>query len=308
MSEETNEHRCGYVAIIGRPNVGKSTLLNRVLGQKISIVSRKPQTTRNRILGLYNRDDAQVVFLDTPGIHEAQSPINRRMVDAAVDALSEVDLVIFMIDVAGSAALPERNRLVLDALEKRDLPVVAVLNKIDRVKRPDLLPLLAAWDQAGTWEAIVPVSAEKGDGVGDLLREIVGRLPESPPFFPKDQLTDVSERFIVSELVREKVFRLTGQEIPYATAVEVEEFEEVEGKDLVRIMARIWVERDTQKAMVIGRGGRKLKEIGTAARLDIERLLGCRVYLQLTVGTKSKWTHDRSLLQRLGNFRGGAGE
>jgi len=306
MTEPSPQHRCGYVAIVGRPNVGKSTLLNGILGQKISIVSRKPQTTRNRILGLYSRNDAQVVFVDTPGIHEAHTPINRRMVDAAMDALGEVDLVVFMVDVSGGKATPEANELALDALKRRTLPVVLVLNKIDRIPRPKLLPLLSQWSEAGSWETIVPVSAQTGDGVGDLLRELVGRLPESPPFFPKDQLTDVSERFIVSELVREKVFRLTGQEIPYATAVEIEEFEEVEGKDLVRIMARIWVERDSQKAMVIGRGGRKLKEIGTAARHDIERLLGCRVYLQLTVGTKSRWTHDRNLLQRLGNFGEGS--
>jgi GTP-binding protein Era len=302
MSQSPPPHRCGYVAIVGRPNVGKSTLLNRILGQKISIVSRKPQTTRNRILGLYNQDDAQVVFLDTPGIHEAHSAINKRMVDAALDAVNEVDLVLLMVDVASGSALPERNQLVLDALARREVPVLAVLNKVDAVDKPSVLPLLAAWSEAGAWQALVPLSAKTGDGVESLLAEIVRRLPESPAFFPKDQLTDVSERFIVSEMIREKVFRLTGQEIPYATAVEVEEFEEKPDRELVRIMARIWVERETQKGMVIGKQGRKLKEIGTAARKDIERLLGCRVYLQLTVGTKSGWTQHRQLLQRLGNF------
>jgi GTP-binding protein Era len=297
MSQSPPPHRCGYVAIVGRPNVGKSTLLNRILGQKISIVSRKPQTTRNRILGLYNQDDAQVVFLDTPGIHEAHSAINKRMVDAALDAVNEVDLVLLMVDVASGSALPERNQLVLDALARREVPVLAVLNKVDAVDKPSVLPLLAAWSEAGAWQALVPLSAKTGDGVESLLAEIVRRLPESPAFFPKDQLTDVSERFIVSEMIREKVFRLTGQEIPYATAVEVEEFEEKPDRELVRIMARIWVERETQKGMVIGKQGRKLKEIGTAARKDIERL-----YLQLTVGTKSGWTQHRQLLQRLGNF------
>ncbi len=302
MSDSPNEHRCGYVAIVGRPNVGKSTLLNRVLGQKISIVSRKPQTTRNRILGLHNEEDAQVVFLDTPGIHEAQSAINRRMVDAATDALEDVDLVVLMIDVSGGAAHPDRNRLVLEAMAKKKHRVIAVLNKVDKVSKPSLLPLIGAWAEAGEWEALIPISAQKGKGVASLVKEVVKRLPASPAFFPKDQLTDVSERFIVSEMIREKVFRLTGQEIPYATAVEIEEFEEVEQKNLVRIMARIWVERETQKGMVIGKQGRKLKEIGTAARGDIERLLGSRVYLHLTVGTKSGWTQHRQLLQKLGNF------
>ena len=298
-----SEHRCGYVAIIGRPNVGKSTLLNQALGAKISIVSKKPQTTRNRILGLYSRDDAQVVFLDTPGIHDPdKKPINRRMVDAAVAALDDVDLVLLMIDVSGRNRVPEANATVLDALAKHELPVLLVLNKIDTIERPELLPLIQQWSEAGSWEAIVPIVARSGDGVGELLRSVVERLPESPAFFPKDQLTDVSVRFLVSELIREKVFRLTGQEIPYVTAVEIEEWEERKGGELVRIMARIWVERDGQKAIVIGKGGSKLKEIGTAARIDAERLLGQQVYLQLTVGTKARWTHDRALLSRLGNF------
>lgn len=298
-----SEHRCGYVAIIGRPNVGKSTLLNQALGAKISIVSKKPQTTRNRILGLYSRDDAQVVFLDTPGIHDPdKKPINRRMVDAAVAALDDVDLVLLMIDVSGRNRDPEANATVLDALAKHELPVLLVLNKIDTIERPELLPLIQQWSEAGSWEAIVPIVARSGDGVGELLRSVVERLPESPAFFPKDQLTDVSVRFLVSELIREKVFRLTGQEIPYVTAVEIEEWEERKDGELVRVMARIWVERDGQKAIVIGKGGSKLKEIGTAARIDAERLLGQQVYLQLTVGTKARWTHDRALLSRLGNF------
>ena len=295
-------HRCGYVAIVGRPNVGKSTLLNRALGQKLSIVSRKPQTTRNRILGLYNREDAQLVFLDTPGIHEANTPINRRMVDAATNALSEVDLVLFLVDVS-SASDPSRHQQVLAALQKHDGEVLLVLNKIDLVDKRDLLPMIAAWSEAGTWAGIVPVSAQKGDGVEHLLDEVIARLPEGPPLFDKEQLTDVSERFVVAELIREKVFRLTGQEVPYAVAVEIEEFEEKPGRDLVRIMARVWVEREGQKGILIGKKGSKLKEIGTAARLDIERLLGCRVFLQLTIGVKENWTTNRRLLTRLGKFR-----
>lgn len=295
-------HRCGYVAIVGRPNVGKSTLLNRTLGQKLSIVSRKPQTTRNRILGLYNRDDAQVVFLDTPGIHEANTPINRRMVDAATHALSEVDLVLLLVD-SSVASDASRHHQVLTALAKHDGPVLLVLNKIDLVDKRDLLPAIAAWSEAGEWAGIVPVSAQTGDGVEHLLDEIIARLPEGPPLFDKEQLTDVSERFVVSELIREKVFRLTGQEVPYAAAVEIEEFEEKPGGQLVRIMARVWVEREGQKGILIGKKGSKLKEIGTAARLDIERLLGCRVFLQLTIGVKEGWTTNHRLLTRLGKFR-----
>lgn len=295
-------HRCGYVAIIGRPNVGKSTLLNRALGQKLSIVSRKPQTTRNRILGLVNTDDAQIVFLDTPGIHDANTPINRRMVDAAVGALDEVDLALLLVD-ASKARDASRHGQVLDALKKHEGPVLLVLNKVDLVNKPDLLPIIAAWSGAGEWAGIVPVSAQTGDGVDGLMTEVIARLPESPPFFDKEQLTDVSERFVVSELIREKVFRLTGQEVPYAAAVEIEEFEEKPSKDLVRIMARVWVEREGQKGILIGKQGSKLKEIGIAARRDIERLLGCRVYLQLTVGVKQGWTTDRRLLNRLGHFR-----
>ena len=294
-------HRCGYVAIIGRPNVGKSTLLNQALGQKLSIVSSKPQTTRNRILGLANTDHAQIVFLDTPGIHDANTAINRRMVDAAVAALGDVDLALLLVD-ASRARDASRHQQVLRALGKQTGPVLLVLNKIDLIDKRDLLPIIAAWSGAGEWVGIVPISAETGDGVPQLLAEIVERLPEAPPFFDKEQITDVSERFIVSELIREKVFRLTGQEVPYAAAVEIEEFEEKPSKNLVRIMARVWVEREGQKGIVIGKQGSKLKEIGISARRDIERLLGCRVFLQLTVGVKEGWTTDRRLLHRLGNF------
>jgi len=194
-------HRSGYVAIVGRPNVGKSTLLNSLLGSKVSIVSRRPQTTRNRVLGIYSRDDVQALFLDTPGIHEARGMLNRRMVDEAVSALGDVDLVLFMID-PNRERDPKEDSLVLRKLQGRGVPTVLVPNKIDTLSKAQLLPLMAAWAEAHEFEAIVPISAKTGDGVGDLLREVVDRLPEGPPWFPKDQITDVTERFVVGELVR----------------------------------------------------------------------------------------------------------
>jgi len=296
-------HRSGYVAIAGRPNVGKSTLLNQILGTKVSIVSRRPQTTRNRVLGIYNRDDVQALFLDTPGIHEASGVLNRRMVDEAVNALKDVDMVLFLIDPRRERD-PERDRLVLDKLKAGGLPVVLVPNKIDELPKAELLPLIATWAEAHDFAAIVPISALNGDGVGDLLREVVGRLEEGPAWFPKDQITDATERFVVSELIRESAFQYLDQELPYALAVEIEEFEE--GDKLVKIMARIWVERESQKPIVIGRGGTMLKRIGTTARLEIEKLLGTKVFVKITVGVDPRWTRHRGRVERLGNFGGGS--
>jgi GTP-binding protein Era len=294
-------HRSGYVAIVGRPNVGKSTLLNEILGTKVSIVSKRPQTTRNRVLGIYNRDDVQALFLDTPGIHEARGVLNRRMVDEAVGALKDVDLVIFMIDPRREQD-PDADRLVLDRLEARGLPVLLVPNKIDTIPKEKLLPLIATWAKAHPFAAIVPISALKGDGVGQLLREVVSRLGEGPPWFPKDQITDATERFVVGELIREAAFRYLDQELPYALAVEIEEFED--GDKIVRVMARIWVERESQKPIVIGRKGSMLKRIGTTARLEVESLLGTKVFLKITVGVDPRWTRHRRSVERLGNFRG----
>ncbi|MEE2829441.1 MAG: GTPase Era [Myxococcota bacterium] len=295
---EPRVHRSGYVAIVGRPNVGKSTLLNDLLGEKISIVSRRPQTTRNRVMGIYNREDAQVVFLDTPGIHQARKLLNKRMVDAALAALEEVDLVLFMIEAARDQD-PEGVRALLETICSKKVPVLLVPNKIDLVSREALLPLMAAWSEVAELHSIVPISARNGDGTGQLIKEITRLLPEGPAYFPKDQLTDATERFVVSELIREQVFRYLDKELPYATAVEIEEFQE--GKT-VRILARIWVERDSQKGIVIGKGGSMLKRIGTSARLGIERLLQNPVYLKITVGVKRDWTARRQSVEQLGNF------
>ena len=298
---ESEVHRSGYVAIIGRPNVGKSTLLNDLLGEKISIVSRRPQTTRNRVAGIYNRSDAQVVFLDTPGIHDAHKMLNKRMVDTAIAALDDVDLVLFLIE-AGRDTTPESDLPLLRRVFAGGKPVILAPNKIDMLPKEELLPLLEAWSDALNFADIVPISAKKGDGVGGLISTIVNRLPEGPAYFPKDQLTDVTERFVVAELIREQVFRYLDKEIPYATAVEIEEFQE---GGRVRILARIWVERDSQKGIVIGKGGSMLKRIGTSARIEIEKLLQTKVYLKTTVGVKRDWTSKKQSVERLGNFHEG---
>jgi len=295
-------HRSGYVAIVGRPNVGKSTLLNHILGQKVSIISRRPQTTRNRVTGLYNRDDVQVVFLDTPGIHDARGLLNRRMVDEAIGTLDDVDLVLFMIDPKRESD-PARDTGLIARIQQAGTPVVLVPNKIDTLRKEELLPLIGAWAEAGDFQAIVPISAATGSGVGDLLRETVDRLPEGPAWFPKDQITDATERFVVSELIREQAFHLLDKELPYALAVEIEEF--VEDEDIVRILARLWVERDSQKGIVIGKRGAMVKRIGTSARLQIERLVQTRVFLKLTVGVDPGWTRRQHAVERLGQFRSG---
>lgn len=307
-------HRSGFCAIIGRPNVGKSTLLNRLLGEKISIVSHKPQTTRNRVLGILNRPDAQIAFLDTPGIHRARGGLNKFMVDQALGALTEVDCVLFLIEpgLARDPAAPagvraeigEVNQFIVDKLRASGKQVVLGINKIDTVPRHELLPVMDAWKDALPFAAIYPFSALEGDGVQGLADLVASQLPEGPPLFPPDMYTDAAERFLVSEFVREQILRCTRQEVPYSTAVVVESFDESErereGRGLVRIFARIYVERDSQKAIVIGRRGEMLKRIGTSARLEIERLLGCKVFLALEVTVEPRWSERTDALRRLG--------
>lgn len=309
----TPHHRSGYVALIGRPNVGKSTLLNALLGQKLSIVSARPQTTRNRVLGIWNDASTQIVFLDTPGIHEPHSLLNRKMVDAAVATLKDVDLVVWLLD-ARKEVDPSRAGQVIDALGRAKVPVLLAPNKIDGLDKAQVLPLIAAWSTKPEgeghivppdFESVIPISALKGDGVDHLISEICARLPESPPFFPKDQLTDRSERFVVSEIVREKLFHYLDRELPYSAAVEIEEFDDDTATGgMVRILGRIWVERGGQKAIVIGKGGSMIKRVGTASRMDVERLLGCKVFLKLTVGVKEDWTTRRHQVDDLGKFGG----
>lgn len=311
MRNET-PHRAGFCAIVGRPNVGKSTLLNRVLGEKLAITSPKPQTTRNRILGVLTRTGVQFAFFDTPGIHQAKGSLNRYMVDQALDVLHEVDVVLYLIEpglkLDSSAPsgfqveIGDANRLILQKLRGANRPVILAINKVDTVPKGELLPLMEAWSAELPGAAIYPVSALKGDGTDGLLELVAERLPEGPPLFPEDTLTDAAERFLVAELIREQVIRSTRQEVPYSTAVVVEDFNESErdGRGLVRIFARIYVERDSQKAILIGKKGAMLKAVGTAARLEIERLLGCRVFLSLQVAVEPKWSDRPDALRRLG--------
>ncbi len=290
--------RSGFIAILGAPNAGKSTLLNRMLGEKIAITSRKPQTTRNRILGVVHRAKAQLVFIDTPGVHQSKTPLNVRIVDAALAALADVDLVLILADAAQPN--PAAENYLLKRLEASGKPLLLALNKIDLIPKDELLTQMAAWSARRPFEAILTISALRGLAIESLLDAMQTRLPEGPPFFPEDTLTDVPERFIVAELIREKVFRLTGEEIPYASAVTVEAFKEERRSKTIRIHASIHVERGSQKGIIIGKGGRKLKEIGQAARADIERLLAARVYLELFVRVQKNWSRDTRALRKFG--------
>lgn len=291
--------KSGYVAILGRPNVGKSTLLNRVLGEKISIVSEKPQTTRNRIVGIVNPPGAQVVFLDTPGIHKGRDTFNKWMVDQALSTLSEVDIAALVVD-AGETPGPGDKR-VAEAIVQSKRPAVLVVNKMDAVPAPLREAKIASYKFLLPDAAVFAISAINGAGVDGLLEALVARLPEGPAYFPDDQLTDVPERFVAAEIVREKVFLRTQEEIPYAVAVVTDEFEEGEP---IRIECTLYVERDSQKGMLIGKGGQMLKTIGTEARLELERFLAAKVMLKLWVKVRKDWSRDKNALAEFG-YRGG---
>jgi len=290
-------HRCGYIAIVGRPNVGKSTLLNRMLGQKISITSRKPQTTRHRILGIKTTPEVQFVFTDTPGLHRgSRHLVNRIMNRAAAGALEEADVILMVTDCT---RWTEEDDYVVDLLKSVRAQVVMALNKVDKVKDKDLLlPQIAAARDKHAFADIVPVSATTGLQLAELEQAIARYLPEAPPFFPEEQVTDRSERFLAAELIREKLMRHLGKEVPYSTTVEIESFEEEEG--LTRVNAVIWVEREAQKAIVIGKDGRMLKRIGQEARVDMEHMLGTKVFLQTWVKVKEQWSDDERALRGFG--------
>ncbi len=290
--------RSGFVSIIGRPNVGKSTLLNRILGEKIVITSDKPQTTRNRIKGIHNTPGAQIVFIDTPGIHRAKSLLNRYMVDEALASLREVDVILFLVEADQPAGSQET--LVLEVLGGAAAPVILVLNKIDLVPKESLLERIAGYASLYPFKEIVPVSALSGDGVERLVACVEGYLPEGPVYFPDDILTDLPERFLVAEIIREKVFRLTRDEVPYAVAVEVESFKERPDGSLISITAAINVERDSQKGIIIGKKGAMLKKIGMEARREIEQLLDAKVFLELFVRVRKEWSENPRLLKELG--------
>lgn len=298
MDTPQEQTKCGIVALIGPPNVGKSTLLNSLLGQKISIVSPKPQTTRNRVAGIVNGPDHQIVLLDTPGLHQARTPLNREMVRIALESLADVDAIVFMVDV--TMPLPEQTGSPVDCLHGVRQPVLLLLNKIDLIGKDKLLPLIAAYSRIHPFHAILPVSALKADGTALVIEKLRDLLPAGPRLYPEDIPTDVSERFIVGEMIREKIFLLTGQEIPYATAVTIESFKEDPEKGLVTIHATIHVEKSSQKGIVIGKGGSKLRQIGQAAREEMEKLLDQRVLLKLWVKVKKDWTSNPGFLRELG--------
>ena len=295
---DNNVFTSGFVAILWAPNVGKSTLLNRLLGQKISITSKKPQTTRNRILGILHRESAQIVFLDTPGVHRAKQPLNVRIVDVALSVLDDVDLILLVVDA--SSPDPESEAMLIRALKNTRSKVVLALNKVDLVEKPLLLSQIASWQEARAFEAIVPISAKHGTQVDTLTAAMTAALPEGPPLYPEDAVTDMPERFIAAEMIREKTFRLTGQEIPYAVAVTVDRFEEKKNGALISIDATIHVERDSQKGIIIGKKGSKLKQIGAAARQEIERMTGTKVFLKLFVRVQKNWSRDTKALRRFG--------
>jgi len=283
--------RSGYVGLIGPPNVGKSTLINQILKEKISITAPRPQTTRNRVLGILTGAEAQIIFVDTPGIIRADDEFNKILVDAALATLNEVDVVCFLVDAL--KACREEMGVVLDSLKYLKTPIILAINKTDLVRdKRDLLPLINEYSQTLSFHAIVPISALTGDGVDHLLGEIGQLLPEGPRYFPEEQLTDQPERFLVAELIREKVFRLLSREVPYAVAVTVEKFTERPEQERIDIEATIHVERDSQKGIIIGKQGRMLKEIGKQARRDVEALLGCHVFLGLFVRVQKNWRKD----------------
>lgn len=288
--------KSGFIAILGAPNVGKSTLLNRLLGQKLSITSKKPQTTRNRILGILHRPAAQLVFLDTPGVHRASKALNVRIVEAALSVLADVDLVLLVSDASTPDA--EAEQILLKRLTSEKKPVILALNKIDRVAKPALLDRLERWSREFDFQALIPISAKHGTQVDALVAAMEQALPSGPPLFPSDHLTDRPVRFVAAELIREKAFRLTGAELPYAIAVTVDTFTET--PKLVAIQATLHVERNSQKGILIGQKGSKLKAIGEQARLDIERLVGCKVFLKLFVRVQKNWSRDTKALQRFG--------
>jgi GTP-binding protein Era len=302
MPSKTNEeekkgitHRAGFVAIVGRPNAGKSTLLNRLVGQKIAIVTSKPQTTRNRIQGILTRPEGQIVFIDTPGLHEAKSALGRQMMREVTAALEGIDILLLVVDASGG--VPQADELLLERAKRFRGKTILALNKVDRVPKPKLLPLIDAFQKAIPFSAIVPISALKGSGCEELLEEILRLLPEGDPYFPEDQVTDQPERFLAAEIVREKAIQVMYHEVPYALAVFVEKFEE--SPRLLRIEATMNVERDTQKKILIGHKGEMLKKIGTEARRELEEIFGVKVYLGLFVKVAPDWRENPQKVREL---------
>ncbi|HXD74761.1 MAG TPA: GTPase Era [Vicinamibacterales bacterium] len=291
--------KSGFVSFIGRPNAGKSTLLNRLVGEKLAIVSDKPQTTRTRILGVKNYPDAQVVFLDTPGIHRPLHRMNVRMVDTALDTIKEVDVLGLVVDANEPAG--KGDQFVFDLVKDAKAPVVLILNKVDLMKKTRLLPIIERYAKEGTFADIVPISASTGENVERLEQVLLERLPEGEAMYPADYLTDQPERFFAAEIVREKLLQFTHAEIPFSSAVVIDRFEEpAEGSRLLRLYCSIVVDRESHKPIVVGRGGEMIKKIGTAAREELERFFDTKVFLDLHVRVKSEWREDDGMLGELG--------
>ena len=291
------DHRSGFVAVVGKPNVGKSTLMNALLDQKVAIVSPKPQTTRNRLLGILTRPDAQVVFIDTPGVHKPRNKLGEFMVQAAQGALPDADLACFLVDVSQPPATPDR--ILAEWIQEASVPALLVLNKMDLAAPDALLEHAEAYRALGPFQDDIAISALNGHGLDDLLQRMIARLPQGPRYFPADQVTDQYERFIAGELIREQVLKHLQQEVPHAIAVVVEQFKERE-EGSIYIEANIFVEKGSQKGIVIGRGGSMLKRIGQAARIEIERMIGTQVYLDLWVKVLPNWRKNEEHLRRLG--------
>jgi GTP-binding protein Era len=289
--------RCGYIALMGFPNVGKSTLLNRLVGDKLAITSPKPQTTRRRLLGIVNRPEGQLLFLDTPGVLDPKGALNATLAAAALNALADADAVVWLVE----PRLPDPDdQVLLPQLRRLHRPLIVAINKIDTVPKPQLLPLISAYHALFPGAPIIPLSALAGEGLTELVAELLTLLPTSPPLYPPDQETDSTERLLVGELIRERVLHHASQEIPHAVAVQVEEFDESRRPHLVRIRAVIFVERPSQKGILIGKGGRMLKAIGAEARGEIEALLGAKVFLELWVKVWKNWRKDPKALRALG--------
>lgn len=298
---QKKQFKSGSVAIIGRPNVGKSTLMNQVIGQKIAIMSDKPQTTRNKIHGVYTTNESQVVFLDTPGIHKRQSKLGDYMNQTALSTLGEVEAALFLVDA--SEGIGGGDRYIAEQLQKIKTPIILVMNKIDKIEPPALLPLIEQYRKLHDFAEIVPISAKLGNNVDTLLEQIQKYLPPGPQYYPEDQVTDHPEQFVCAELIREKILHMTREEVPHSIAVTIEDMR-VEENGTVYISAVIFVERDSQKGIIIGKQGALLKEVGRQARQDIQRLLGSKIFLELWVKVKKDWRNQERVLRDLGFHRG----
>jgi GTPase len=293
-----SKFKSGFISIVGCPNAGKSTLLNSIIGRKIAIVSRRPQTTRNKVLGIRHMENGQIIFMDTPGIHRHKGALNQFMIKTALATLNDVDIVFFLVDV--NVPIGKDGIYIINNLKKIKRPVILCINKTDKTTKQRVGQLASEYSGLLQFKEIIPISALKNEGIDKLLQLSMGLLPAGPRYFPDDTITDVPERFIVAEIIREKVFDSTWQEVPYSVAVEVDQFKEESSRGIISVFASIYCERDSQKGMIIGKNGKKLKEIGTMARKEIEKFLGVKVYLDLLVKVKKEWSKDLKRLKEFG--------